>query len=169
MAPRLRYVDPLRRRGRATRTFAWFSATRIGRWLSRHVVWKVDPHLLRVTGGRFGMTLMIRSALLETRGARTGLPRSNGVIYFHDGDRVVIAASQAGAPTHPGWFHNLVAHPDVTLGGLPMRASVVTDDAERARLWALADNVFPPFARYRRDAAEVGRTIPIVRLATRDS
>jgi deazaflavin-dependent oxidoreductase (nitroreductase family) len=169
MAPGLRYVDPLRRRGRATRAFASFSATAVGRWLSRRVVWKVDPHLLRLTRGRFGMTLMIRSALLATRGARTGLPRINGVIYFHDGDRVVIVASQAGAPTHPAWFHNLVAHPDVTLGGLPMRASVVTDDAERARLWALADNVFPPFARYRRDAAEAGRTIPIVRLAPRDS
>jgi deazaflavin-dependent oxidoreductase (nitroreductase family) len=164
MAPGLRYVDPLQPRGRATRAFAWFSATAAGRWLSRRVVWKVDPHLLRLTRGRFGMTLMIRSVLLETCGARTGRPRRNGVIYFHDGDHVVIVASHAGAPTHPSWFHNLVAHPDVTVGGIPMRAAVVTDDAERARLWVLADNVFPPFARYRRDAAEVGRTIPIVQL-----
>jgi hypothetical protein len=47
-----------------------------------------------------------------------------------------------------------------------MRATVVEDEAERARLWVLADRVFPAFASYRRDAARVNRTIPLVQLAT---
>lgn len=164
MSAQLRYVDPTRPRGWFSRVFAAFSATRLGRRLSAKVVWKLDPHLLRVTRGRFGMGLVLPTALLETRGARTGRVRRNGVIYFHDGDRVVVVASKAGAPRHPAWFHNLRANPDVTLGGIPMRAAVVDDEAERARLWGLADKVFAPYASYRRDAAKAGRTIPIVQL-----
>jgi hypothetical protein len=45
-----------------------------------------------------------------------------------------------------------------------MRATVVHDEGERARLWPLADRVFPAFAGYRADAAMSGRTIPIVQL-----
>lgn len=167
MTPRLKHVDPTRPPGRLSRAFAAFSATRLGRFFSRHVAWKLDPHLLRLSGGRIGMGLLLPTALLETRGARTGRVRRNGVIYFHDGDRVTIVASLAGAPHHPAWFHNLRADPDVRFGGIPMRATVVEDDAERARLWALADRVFAPFAVYRRDAAKAGRTIPIVQLSPR--
>jgi hypothetical protein len=50
------------------------------------------------------------------------------------------------------------------LGGRPFRAEVITDDAERARLWDLADRVFPPYAAYRVRAGAAGRVIPIVRL-----
>lgn len=91
--------------------------------------------------------------------------RRNGVIYFHDEDRITIVASKAGAAEHPAWFHNLRAHPDVIFGGIPMRATVVEGEAERERLWALADRVFAPYARYRRDAAKANRTIPIIQLA----
>jgi deazaflavin-dependent oxidoreductase (nitroreductase family) len=89
------------------------------------------------------------------------------VIYFHDGDRVTIVASKLGLERHPAWFHNLRANPDVTLGGIPMRATVVDDEAERQRLWTLADRVFAPYAAYRRDAAKANRTIPIVQLTSR--
>ena len=163
----LRYVDPNRRIGWFTRAYARFSTSRVGLWMSRKIAWKLDPHLLRLTRGRFGMTLTIPSAVLETRGAKTGLVRRNAVIYFHDGERVTIVASLAGAPRHPDWFHNLSADPEVTFGDIPMRATVVTDEAERTRLWSLADQVFPPYARYRDLAAATGRQIPIVQLSPR--
>jgi len=86
------------------------------------------------------------------------------VIYFHDADRVIIVASQAGYPTNPAWFYNARAHPDVRLGGQPFRAQVVYDEGERRRLWELADRVFPAFARYRVSAGHSGRTIPILQL-----
>ena len=165
--PQLKYVDPHRKRGWFTRAFAGFSATRLGRLLSMKVLWKLDPYVLRATRGRLGLSLLIRTALLETRGAKTGTLRRNGVIYFHDGDKVTIAASHLGSARHPAWFHNLVAHPDVTFGGVPMRATVVTDEAERDRLWALGDQIFAPFATYRREAAASGRTIPLVQLTPR--
>jgi len=160
-------VDPHAPRGPIYRAYVRFLGTGLAAWLSRRVVWKLDPHLMRLTRGRLGMGLMLPTALLQTRGARSGQPRRNGVIYFDDGEHVVIVASKLGAPEHPAWFHNVRANPDVLLGGVPFRARVVEQEAERARLWALADRVFPPYAVYRERAGRTGRTIPIVRLAPR--
>jgi deazaflavin-dependent oxidoreductase (nitroreductase family) len=165
----LSHVDPSAPRGPLYRAFAAAASSRPATWLSRQriwgaVVWRIDRVLLRVTRGRLGTGLLLPTALLETRGARSGLPRRNAVIYFHDGERVTIVASKAGRPGDPSWFHNVRANPDVMLAGLPFRARVVEDEAERDRLWMLADRVFPGFATYRERAARAGRTIPIVQL-----
>ncbi|MEC3918867.1 nitroreductase/quinone reductase family protein [Nocardia sp. CDC160] len=125
--------------------------------------------LLRVTRGRLATTVVFPTAVLETEGAKTKARRRNAVIYFKDGDRVVIVASHAGSPTNPGWYYNLRANPDVVFGGTPMRATVVEDEAERRRLWAVAERVFPAYSSYRRQAALAGRSIPIIRLARRDT
>jgi deazaflavin-dependent oxidoreductase (nitroreductase family) len=164
---RLPHVDPRAPRGPLHRAYGRVVATRAGGWLSRTIGWKVDPHLMRLTGGRLGVGLMIPTALLETRGARTGRVRRTVVIYFHDGDRVTIVASKLGLPEHPSWFHNARADPDVRLGGLPFRAEVVDDEPSRARLWDLADRLWPPYAAYRERAARTGRTIPILQLVPR--
>jgi deazaflavin-dependent oxidoreductase (nitroreductase family) len=168
MPRQLKHVDPHRPRSWLSRAYAWLSSTRLGRFLSAKVVWKVDPYLLLATRGRVGMGLVLPTALLETQGAKSGAARRNGVIYFHDGVRVTIIASKQGDAKHPAWFHNLRAHPDVTFGGIPMRATVVSDETERRRLWTLADRVFAPYATYRRDAAKANRTIPIVQLTARE-
>jgi deazaflavin-dependent oxidoreductase (nitroreductase family) len=160
----LPYVDPHAARGPLYRAFASLVGTRPMAWLSRNVGWKVDPLLLRLTRGRVGIGLVLPTALLETRGARTGRLRRNGVIYFHDGERVTIIASKLGLPEHPAWFHNARANPDVLLGGQRFRAEIIDDDAARTRLWELADRIFPPYASYRERAGRVGRTIPILQL-----
>lgn len=160
----LRHVNPQASRGSIYRAWARLVASPFGLWLSRHIGWKVDPFLLRLTGGRIGTGLIIPTALLETCGARTGEARRNGVIYFHDGERVTLIASKAGAPEHPSWFFNARANPDVRLNGQPFLAEVIEAQAERARLWEMADRVFPPFATYRESAAQSGRTIPILQL-----
>jgi len=162
-----RYIDPLVTHGRLYTAWARLTGSPFGLWLSRNIGWKVDPWLLRLTGGRLGTGLVIPTALLETRGARSGRTRRNGVIYFHDGERVTIVASKAGAAEHPAWFHNLKAHPDVRLNGGAYRAVIIGDEAARARLWKLADRIFPPFAGYRESAARCGRSIPIVQLVPR--
>jgi deazaflavin-dependent oxidoreductase (nitroreductase family) len=165
----LRYVDPRAHRGAIYRAYVGLAGSRFATWLSKRaiwsaVVWKIDPVLLRVTRGRLGTGLLLPTALLQTRGARTGRVRRNAVIYFHDGDLVTIVASQAGREGNPAWFYNARANPDVLLGGRPFRAEVVTDEDSRARLWELADRVFPAFASYRESAARAGRTIPILQL-----
>lgn len=164
----LRHVDPQSSRGSFYGSWVALVASSLGLWLSRHIGWKVDPYLLRLTGGRIGTALVIPTALLETRGARSGRTRQNGVIYFHDGERVTLIASKAGAPENPSWFFNARANPDVRLNGLPFRAEVIEDEQSRQRLWELADRVFPPFETYRENAARSGRTIPILRSPLRE-
>jgi deazaflavin-dependent oxidoreductase (nitroreductase family) len=164
----LRYVDPTRPQGPLRRGVIAFANSRAGRFVSRNVSWKLEPVLMRATGGRVGLGMGLPTALLETRGAKSGAARRNAVLYFHDGDRVTIIASKLGAPRHPAWFHNLKADPDVVFGGVPMRAEVVQDAAERRRLWELADQFFWPYASYREEAAKANREIPIVQLSKRD-
>jgi deazaflavin-dependent oxidoreductase (nitroreductase family) len=165
MGTSLRRVDATKPVGALRRALARATNNGLGRWIARTFFWRLDPWLLRISGGRLATTTLIVPTLaLGTTGAKSGEPRNHAVIYFHDGDDVIVVASHAGAPTHPAWFHNLVAHPDVSVNGLPMRATVIADEAERARVWALADNVFPVFADYR---AATSRTIPLVRLTER--
>jgi hypothetical protein len=97
----LRYIDPSRSPGRFARAYAALAATRSARFISRHVNWKLDPLLLGVTRGRLATTLVFPTSVLETKGARSGAIRQNAIIYFHDGERVTIAASNAGAARHP--------------------------------------------------------------------
>ncbi len=123
--------------------------------------------LLGLTRGRLSSTGPVASALLETRGARTGMSRRTATLYFHDGDRVTIIPSKMGAPGNPSWYHNVRKHPDVVYGGLPFRAEIVEEEAELRRIWDLADRVFPGFAVYRAWAARSGRAIPIVQLIPR--
>ena len=165
--PKLRHVDPRQPRGHLYLAICRLSTTRGGRWLAEKVAWKLDPLLLRLTRGRFSTTGPVAAALLETRGARTGLARRTATLYFHDDELVTIIASKQGRPEDPGWYHNLRRYPEVVYGGLPFRAEIVDDEEERRRLWDLADRVFPPFADYRKWTAKAGRTIPIVQLGPR--
>src|SRR4051794_40595333 len=127
-SPRLRYVDPHKPRGRLYLAVCRLSASRVGAWLSVHIAWKIDRYLLRLARGRLSTAWPVRAALLETRGARTGQPRRNATLYFHDGDRVTIVASLRGWANNPAWYYNVRKHPDVIYGGLPFRASIVEDE-----------------------------------------
>jgi hypothetical protein len=123
----LPYVNPHVRRGPLYRLFVGILSTRFMTWLARTrpwglVIWRIDPWLMRLTRGRLRTGLLLRTALLETRGARTGRLRRNAVVYFHDGERVTIIASQAGRPENPSWFYNARANPEVLLAGRPFRA-----------------------------------------------
>jgi deazaflavin-dependent oxidoreductase (nitroreductase family) len=159
----LRFVDAKRPPGGLRRAFAALATLRPVLFFSRHVGWRLDPLLLRLTRGRVSSIVVFPAAVLETTGARTGEPRRNAVIYWHDGNRVTIAASHAGRPRNPNWYYNLLAYPEVVFGGVAMRAEVVpTGDQDRQ--WALGDRVFPAFASYRRNASSAGRTIPLIQL-----
>ena len=107
--------------------------------------------------------------LVHHTGAKSGEQRIVPLMYQQlDGDTIAVFASKAGAPAHPMWFHNLVAHPDTTIeiGGetRPVRARVA-DDEERERIWEQQKQDFPQFAGYEETAQ--GRTIPVVILEPR--
>jgi deazaflavin-dependent oxidoreductase (nitroreductase family) len=110
-------------------------------------------------GGRFeGNTLL----LLHHRGAKSGREYVNPLVYLPDGDRYVIFASKAGAPNHPGWYHNIVADPNVTIEvpGETLEATAsVAQGAERDRLYGRQVAIMPQFADYQ---AGIERVIPVV-------
>ncbi len=112
-------------------------------------------------GGQFeGVPLL----LLTTTGAKSGQPRTNPMAYLPDGDRVVVFASKGGAPTHPDWYRNLAARPEVTVevGAETFRATaVITTGEERDRLFARQAQLFPGFAEYQ---AKTTRQIPVIAL-----
>lgn len=101
--------------------------------------------------------------LLTTKGAKSGTTYTTPVVYTRDGERVVIIASKGGAPTHPGWYHNIVANPDdvkVEVGTQKFDAKVtIPDGAERDRLFDAQAALMPNFAEYQRKTT---RRIPVV-------
>jgi deazaflavin-dependent oxidoreductase (nitroreductase family) len=102
--------------------------------------------------------------VLTTRGRNTGKEGSTPLFYARDADRVLVAASFAGSGVPPGWYLNLVAHPDVraTIDGCTERYEARTlSDAEAEAAWPKLLAVYPTFSRYRRRAQ---RTIPVVEL-----
>jgi deazaflavin-dependent oxidoreductase (nitroreductase family) len=161
-------VEPLLPADAATRAVRRAFETPVVRQLLVYAAPYIDRPLHALTRGRFGRWVPMPFASMTTTGARSGLPRHSAVLYFHDGDDVILVASNYGRPRHPAWYHNLKAHPDATLAcGKDARAyhaSEVTDDDERERLFALCTIVYPGFALYRVRTAKIGRRIPVIRL-----
>jgi deazaflavin-dependent oxidoreductase (nitroreductase family) len=168
MAAGVPTVDPHAKRGAIVRTYMRVMRTSPGRWLAINVAARLDPHLLRATRGRVGFGLSLPSVNVTTTGAKSGQARTATLLYFNDGDDVILVASSFGRDRHPAWYHNLKAHPEAALecagGSGRYVASEVDDEAERARLFGLVDLVYPGYADYREHACAVGRRIPIMRL-----
>ncbi|HEX3617293.1 MAG TPA: nitroreductase/quinone reductase family protein [Solirubrobacteraceae bacterium] len=169
-AARLPQVDPLVPANVGTRLVRRaFDGGPIGRFVIR-IASDLDPFLHWWTRGRFGHLVPMPFASMTTTGARSGQPRTTAVLYFNDGDDVILIASNWGGARHPSWYHNLRAHPSTVLqrGGRFGRyvAEEVADEFERERLFALGQHVYPGFAQYRVRTAAVGRRIPIMRLRT---
>ena len=102
--------------------------------------------------------------LLTTTGARSGRERTIPLAFFDRDGRILVIASKGGALTHPAWFHNLVANPDVVaeFGGDPQPSTAVVldgDDRDEVFAWVAAQN--KTFAKYQ---SRTDRTIPVVEL-----
>lgn len=107
--------------------------------------------------------------ILITKGTKSGAIRENPLVYSRDKGHYVIVASKGGAPTHPAWYHNLVAHPDVTVEVLgtkfPARAHIAEGD-EYERLYGRHAAINPTFHEYRKRTT---RKIPVVVLEPIDT
>ena len=106
--------------------------------------------------------------LLTTTGAKSGQLRTTPMMYIPDGDRLLVIASNAGAPIHPDWYRNLVAYPEVTVevGNEIFEAiTIVTEGPERQRLWTRVVELYPFFADHQ---AKVTRQIPVIVLERRE-
>jgi deazaflavin-dependent oxidoreductase (nitroreductase family) len=121
--------------------------------------------LYEATDGREGGTLEGRPVvILTTTGATSGNLRKTPIMRIERDGTYLAVASQGGAPTHPAWYHNLTARPDLLLqdGAVVhrLRGRELTGP-EKARAWELAESCWPHFPAYR---AEAGREIPILAL-----
>jgi deazaflavin-dependent oxidoreductase (nitroreductase family) len=151
------YTDLLRRLGRRR----WFAA--LGRRLS-----PLDRRLYRLTRGRWSVLgrHQLPALLITTTGRKSGLPRTQELLYTTDGDGYVVVGSNWGQAHHPAWSANLLAEPAarVTLGDreFGVRATLATG-AERDRLWHLMQPAWPAYATYAQRAE--GREIRVFRLA----
>jgi deazaflavin-dependent oxidoreductase (nitroreductase family) len=155
-------VDPMSH-PQAKRVIEPIALSRVGTWYVKRIAPSLDLALDRLTGGRLASLPVVSVVLLKHRGARSGLPRVTPLIYFTDGDDVVLMASNYGGPRHPAWYHNVKAHPEVRLRARgregPYLARVATG-AEHERLWAMAKRFTRVYADYERRAD--GRAIQVV-------
>jgi deazaflavin-dependent oxidoreductase (nitroreductase family) len=117
----------------------------------------------RANGGKVGGQMEKIPLLLVTmKGAKSGRTITLPLAYSKDGNRFVVIASFAGAPHNPSWYHNLVAHPDITieLGGEKFQAKAsVAQGAERDRLFKQQADQLPIFNEYQQKTT---RRIPVI-------
>ncbi|WP_254207225.1 nitroreductase/quinone reductase family protein [Nocardia alni] len=147
------------------------AANRRGLYLGRRST-RVHVAVYRWTGGRVGTRMTglpdARILLLDQIGAKSGVGRTSPLIFLRDNGTPVIAASKAGQPELPAWFHNLRAHPKTTIQIGPERFRVrarVATEPERDRLWPSFVAIFPALESYQRTVGERG--IPLVILEPR--
>ena len=126
-------------------------------WVARHI-----RSYLR-TNGKSGHRFHGHDALLlTTRGRRSGKLRRTALYYGRSGERYLVVASGGGEPTHPAWYLNLLANPDVVVqvGAEVFLARARTATAgEKPELWELMVGIFPKYAQYQ---AKTTRDIPVV-------
>ena len=155
-----------RQMGLYERVLEAFGRSAVGNWYLKRLAPRIDPPLLRLTGGRVSSVYPVPVMLLTTTGAKTGQPRTLPLLYVTDGDRLLLIASNYGKTSHPAWYRNLVANPKVeVLAGKrsgTYNAAEITDPAERERAWDLALDTYAGYGDYEARAGD--RTIPLVRL-----
>jgi deazaflavin-dependent oxidoreductase (nitroreductase family) len=116
----------------------------------------------RLTDGPFAGRQVL---VLTTTGAKSGEKRETPLVYSRDGDDIVIIASMGGAPSHPAWYHNIVANPRVTIevDGARVEANAwIADGDERRRLYDQHAELHESFTEY--EAKTGGRVIPVILL-----
>nr|WP_294509010.1 nitroreductase family deazaflavin-dependent oxidoreductase [uncultured Rhodopila sp.] len=120
-----------------------------------------EGHIYTVTPPGYAQ-MDVPSLLLTTTGRKSGEKFIFPLFYGETGDSYIIVASKGGAPEHPGWYRNLLAHPEVEVqvGTKHLKARARTaSGTERAQLWQQALEFWPPYADYQK---KTEREIPVV-------
>lgn len=159
-------VDPTKPPSRFTKVMHRIGMSPAGRWFGITVSARVDPALLRLTGGRLATTMFFPLCLLTVPGRRSGEPRTVTLLYFTAGDEVILTASSFGRDKQPAWYLNVKAHPVVELQARGARGRFIareTAGAERDRLFELSRRLYAGYGLYEERVAG-GRTIPVLAL-----
>jgi F420H(2)-dependent quinone reductase len=128
-----------------------------------------QAELYESSGGTDGLLLRGRPVVLVTSiGAKTGKLRKTPLMRVEHEGAYAVVASKGGSPTHPVWYHNLVANPHVELQDGPEKHDYVAREVhgeERAQWWARACETWPDYAEYQ---TRTERTIPVFVLTRED-
>ncbi|MBN8905100.1 MAG: nitroreductase family deazaflavin-dependent oxidoreductase [Rhodospirillales bacterium] len=120
-----------------------------------------EGHIYKVTPPGYS-EMNVPSLLLTTTGRKSGEKFTFPLFYGETGNSYIIVASKGGAPEHPGWYRNLLAHPEVEVqvGTKKLKAKARTATGEeRERLWKKGLEFWPPYADYQK---KTDREIPVV-------
>ena len=122
----------------------------------------------RANHGRVsGQLAQMPVLLLTMTGAKSGRTITTPLVYTTDGERLVVIASFAGAPKHPAWYHNLLAHPEamVEVGTERFRGkATVTTGEERQRLFDRQAAQMPIFVEYQHKTSQQIPVLVLTRL-----
>lgn len=152
--------------GGVRRLFHDFSCSKAGGIFYYVVSRRVDQVLIPLSGGRLSMGPPGRTVLVTTTGARSGKKRQASLAFLWRGDDMVVVASKGGHPHHPGWYHNMKAHPKVHVlyqRGEEERIAREASGEERDKLFAEAAATYSNFAAYQERATD--RKIPVMLLS----
>ena len=145
------------------------ASTALGITIIRAVGPRIDPTLIRLTGGRLSSVTPFPALLLSHTCARTGVTRTTPIVYFTDAGRVIVIASNFGAPSNPAWYHNLKANPVTTAEVGSQTFTVLArelDGGTRARLWPALVARYPTLAEHQ---ARTARQVPVIMLTRQES
>jgi deazaflavin-dependent oxidoreductase (nitroreductase family) len=157
-----RRPEPLRRLSRKAAEIIPMS------WIRPGALVRIDRGMFRLTRGRTTFSALLSGlpiVMLTTTGARTGQPRTVPVLALPDTDHVILLASNYGRPSNPGWYHNVLAEPSVTITwkgtSVEMRARELSG-VERQRHLARSLEAYPWWEQYHRRAGS--RDLPVIML-----
>ena len=162
-------VDPTEPPSVFEKAMRRFVMTKPGTAFAMKFSTRVDPLLLKASGGRFSTGMGFPVVLLTVAGRKSGIERTVPLVYFTEGDDVVLIASSFGRAKHPAWYLNLVAAGEAQLTGGGVEADYrvrETEGEERDRLFALAEQLYAGYGLYKQRAGD--RVIPVLRLTPVD-
>ncbi len=138
------------------------TSSRAGAWYFTRLSHHLDRFLLRVTHGRFHSMPGVPVLSLTTLGAKSGAWRTTPLLYIQIDEQIGVVASNGGNPKHPGWYHNLRAHPEARLLFRGQEGAYIAHEAqgaEREKWWCAAVALYPGYAVYQ---SRTTRHIPIM-------
>lgn len=158
-------VDPTKPPTAVEKAMRKFVMSKPGTAFAMKVSTRIDPVLLKLTGGRFSTGMGFPIVLLTVAGRKSGIERTVPLVYFTQEDEVILIASSFGRAKNPAWYLNLTAAGEATLigGGVEAGYSVrETEGAERERLFGLAEQLYAGYGLYKTRAGD--RVIPVLAL-----
>jgi deazaflavin-dependent oxidoreductase (nitroreductase family) len=144
-----------------------FAMSKAGTWYGINIASRVDPKLMKLTRGRANLSgNLMPTVLLTVPGRKSGVERTVPLVYFSDGDDVILMASSFGRPKFPAWYHNVKAAQEVTLtaGGVSERyRATEVEGPERDALYDKAKQVYEGYGIYEERTSGI-RKVPVLRL-----